>query len=120
MVTTATSGMRMPSCGLMTAAMTVKIADRSGWSRHRVRRASSRNTTPNESTWPQATLSNQEIGLRTASRAADQGETVAAAELEDHRPDEVADREVREDRRDLDQVADAAHRLPTTPTSHRT
>ena len=41
-------------------------------------------------------------------RAAQQGEPLAAAELPDHRPDEPADDEVGEDRRDLDQVADAA------------
>ena len=66
----ATSGTRMPSCGLMTAAIIVKIAARSGRSRHSSRRPSSRNTTPNESTWPHTALSNQLTGLRTKNRAA--------------------------------------------------
>ena len=70
MVTTARIGMRMPSWGLMSAAMTVKIAARSGRSRQTSRRPSSRKTTPTESTWPQTTLSNQVTGLSTATRAA--------------------------------------------------
>ena len=53
----------------MIAAMTVKIAERSGWSRHSARRARSRNTTPKASTWPHTTLSNQLIGLNTATAA---------------------------------------------------
>ena len=116
MVTTATSGMRIPSCGLMIAAMTVKIAARSGRSRHSSRRPSSRNTTPNESTWPQTTLSNQLIGLRTATNAAAEREAVAAAELEDHRPDQPADGQVGQDRRDLDQRRRRRRRrCPTMP-----
>ena len=70
MVTIATSGTRMPSCGLMIAATTVHTAARSGRSRHSSRRPSSMNTTPNESTWPQTTLSNQLIGFTTATNAA--------------------------------------------------
>ena len=62
----ATIGTRIPSCGLVTAAITVKIAARSGRSRHSSRMPSSRKTTPTESTWPQMTLSNQVIGLTTA------------------------------------------------------
>ena len=69
-VTTTTSGIRIPSCGLMRAAMTAKIADRSGRSRHRSRSPSRRKTTPTESTWPQTTESNQLIGLTTATNAA--------------------------------------------------
>ena len=43
-------------------------------------------------------------------------EAPAAAELEDHRVDELADGEVGEDRRDLDEVADATGRAwPTMP-----
>ena len=38
-------------------------------------------------------------------------EPATPTELEDHRVDEPADREVRDDRRDLDEVADAAQRL---------
>ncbi len=69
-VISARIGMRIPSCGLISAATTAKIADRSGWSRHSSRRPSSRKTTPTESTWPQTTLSNQLIGLTTATNAA--------------------------------------------------
>ena len=105
----------------MIAAMTVQIAARSGRSRHSSRRPSSRKTTPNESTWPQTTLSNQVIGLTTATTAAASASRSPAAELADHRPDEPADREVGQDRRDLDQVAPTPPQgLPTIPTSHRT
>ena len=41
----------------------------------------------------------------------EQREPLASAELADHRPDEVPDREVGEDGRDLDEVADAAERV---------
>ena len=69
-VTTATIGTRIPSCGLMSAAITVQIAARSGWSRQSSRTPSRRKTTPNESTWPQTTESNQLTGLATAITAA--------------------------------------------------
>src|SRR6476659_1972839 len=82
------------------------MAARSGRSRHSSRSPSIRKTTPNESTWPHTTLSNQLIGLRTAT---------AAAALTDHRPGEVADDEVGQDRRHLDQVADATDRVPDDP-----
>ena len=68
-VTTATRGIRIPSCGLMIVATTARIAARSGRSRHSSRNPSSMKTTPTESTWPQTTLSNQEIGLKTATAA---------------------------------------------------
>ena len=42
------------------------------------RSPSSRKTTPNESTWPQTTLSNQLTGLTTATKAAAEREPVAA------------------------------------------
>ena len=42
-------------------------------------------------------------------------EPAPAAELEDHRVDEPADGEVGDDRRDLDEVADAAERLADDP-----
>ena len=109
-VTTATIGTRIASCGLIRAAMTVQIAARSGWSRHSARRPSSRKTTPKESTWPQRTESNQVTGLKTTSAAPSEGRRFADADLAGHRPDEPADREVGEDRRDLDQVADGAER----------
>ena len=49
-------------------------------------------------------------------RRAEPRRALAAAELADHRPDELAEGEVGEDRRDLDQVADAAERgCPTPP-----
>ena len=115
-VTSARIGIRIPSCGLMSAATTAKIADRSGWSRHSSRRPSSRKTTPTESTWPQTTLSNQLIGLTTATNAAARATRSPPAELEDHRPDEPADGQVGEDRRDLDQGdADPAGQLPDEP-----
>ena len=114
-VTTATSGTRIPSCGLTIAAMTVKIAARSGWSRHSERRPSSRKTTPTESTWPHTTLSNQKTGLTIDHGRGEEGQALATAELADHRPDEVADGQVGQDRRHLDQVADAADGVPDRP-----
>jgi hypothetical protein len=54
---------------LISAAMTAKIAARSGRSRHSSRSPSNRKTTPNESTWPQVTESNHETGLTTAITA---------------------------------------------------
>ena len=62
--------MRIPSCGLMSAAMTAQNAARSGRSRHRSRRPSRRKTTPTESTCAQTALSNQLIGFMTATNAA--------------------------------------------------
>ena len=59
----------MPSCGLMSAAITVQMAARSGRSRHSSRSPRSRKTTPNESTWPHVTESNQLIGFATAIAA---------------------------------------------------
>ena len=44
-----------------------------------------------------------------------EGQPVAPAELADHRPGEPADREVGQDRRDLDEVADAADRVADDP-----
>ncbi len=44
-------------------------------------------------------------------RRTEQRQPVARAELADHRPHEVADREVGEHRRDLDQVTDTAERV---------
>ena len=76
-VTTATIGIRIPSCGLISAATTAQIAARSGRSRHSSRRPSRRKTTPTESTWPQTTLSNQLIGLTTATNGAEQGQPLA-------------------------------------------
>jgi hypothetical protein len=63
MTTTATIGMMIPSCGLMSAAIMARTAARSDRPRHSSRRESSSTTTPTESTWPQTTLSNQVIGL---------------------------------------------------------
>ena len=115
-VTSARIGIRIPSCGLISAATTAKTADRSGWSRHSSRSPSSRKTTPTESTWPQTTLSNQLIGLTTATNAAIERDASPAAELEDHRPDEPADGQVGEDRRHLDEGdADPADGLPDEP-----
>ena len=53
----------------MIAAITVRMAARSGRSRHSSRRPSRRKTTPNESTWPQIELSNQVMGLTTTTSA---------------------------------------------------
>ena len=132
-VTTATIGMRIPSCGLMRAAMTVKIAARSGRSRHSSRRPRRRKTTPNESTWPQSTLSNQVTGFMTVTKAADEREAIAAAELADHRPGQPADGEVGEDggrlevqfgqegqRRGRRRPGVPAHASPRRPISQRT
>jgi hypothetical protein len=49
-VTSARIGMRIASCGLISAATTAKTAARSGWSRHTSRSPSNRKTTPTEST----------------------------------------------------------------------
>jgi hypothetical protein len=68
-VTTATSGTRIASCGLISAAITAQMAARSGRSRQSSRSPSSRKTTPNESTWPHVTESNQVTGLMTNSAA---------------------------------------------------
>jgi hypothetical protein len=68
-VTTATIGTRIASCGLISAAITAQTAARSGRSRQSSRRPSNRNTTPNESTWPHVTESNQVTGLTTNSAA---------------------------------------------------
>ena len=70
MVTTATIGTRIASCGLMSAATTARIAERSLRPRHSSRTASSRNTVPKLSTWPQITESNQVIGLKMTTAAA--------------------------------------------------
>ena len=110
----------MPSCGFTSAAMTAKIAARSGWSRHSARRPSSRKTTPTESTCPQTTLSNQKMGLTTTTAAPSRASRwrPPSSRIIDH--DEVAGREVRDDRRDLDQVADAAQSVADVPTTHST
>ena len=68
-MTTATIGTRIASCGLIKAAMTVAMAARSGLSRHSSRIPISRNTTPNESTWPHRTESNHDTGLATTRAA---------------------------------------------------
>ena len=60
----------MPSWGFVMAARTAKTVARSGRSRHSSRTPRSMNTTPTESTWPQMTLSNQVIGLKTTNAAA--------------------------------------------------
>ena len=112
MTTIATIGMRIPSCGLMSAASAARIAARSGRSRHSSRRASSSTTTPTESTWPQTTLSNQVTGFTSTISAPIFADRSLPAELPHHRPHEVGEREVAEDRRDLDQVADAADDVP--------
>ena len=69
-VTTATIGTRIASCGLISAATTARIADRSLRPRHSSRMASSRNTVPKLSTWPQITESNQVIGLKMTTAPA--------------------------------------------------
>ena len=69
MTTIATIGIRIPSCGLISAASVARIAARSGRSRHSSRSASSSTTTPTESTWPQTTLSNHATGLTMTIRA---------------------------------------------------
>ncbi len=48
-------------------------------------------------------------------RRAEQGAPSRAAQLEDHRVDQVADREIGQDRRRLDEIADPADRLPDDP-----
>ncbi len=60
----------MASCGLISAATTARIAERSLRPRHSSRIASSRNTVPKLSTWPQTTESNQVIGLKITTAAA--------------------------------------------------
>ena len=60
---------------------------------------------------PRPTLSNQVTGLKRTSAAPMRAARSLPAELARHRPDEVAEREVGEDRRDLDQVADAAEEV---------
>ena len=92
----------------MSAAITVKIAARSGRSRHSSRSAEQQehdaervDLAPDHAVEPGDRVDDDE-------RGADQRRPLAAAELPDHRPDEPAEREVGEDRRDLDQVADAA------------
>ena len=69
-VTTATIGTRIASCGLISAATTARIAERSPRPRHSSRTASSRNTVPKLSTWPHTTESNQVIGLKMTTAAA--------------------------------------------------
>ena len=69
-VTAATIGTRIASCGFTRAATTAKIAARSLRAFHSSRTESSRNTVPKLSTWPQTTESNQVIGLRTTTAAA--------------------------------------------------
>ncbi len=62
-----------------------------------------------------------EHGVEPADRvgdrecAPDEGRPPTRAQLAGHRPDEPADRDVREDRRDLDQVADPAERPADDP-----
>ena len=119
-VTTATIGTRIASCGLIRAAMTVKIAARSGRSRHSSRRPRSRKTTPNESTWPHRTRVEPADRVDDDEGGTDRGRPVAGAELPRHRPDEPGDARVGKDRRDLDQVARLPERCPTSPTRHRT
>ena len=119
----ATIGTRIAELGLDQRRHHREDRRRSGWSRHSSRRPSSRNTTPNESTWPQTTVSNHETGLTTTISRPEQRRPLARPpSSRDHRPDEAADRDVREDRRDLDQVADAAGRLPSPgrPATGRT
>ena len=70
MTTNATMGTRIASCGFTSAAVTARIAARSRRPFHSSRTASSRNTVPNESTWPQMTESNQVIGLTSTTIAA--------------------------------------------------
>jgi hypothetical protein len=48
--------------------------------------------------------------VEDGERGTDERRPAAAAELADHRPDEPADRDVGQDRRDLDQVADPLRR----------
>ena len=134
MTTAATIGTRIPSCGLMTAATVAQSAERSGRSFQSSRTASNRNTTPNESTWPQTTLSNQVIGLKTYSAAATSAtrrappsswaifqssqpttrSAMIGGSLSRSRPVQspfIAGTEW---------MPTAFSRLPTTPTSHRT
>ena len=53
--------------------------------------------------------------VRDGEGRPDQSGPSAATQLADHRPDEPAERHVGQDRRELDQVADAAHRVPDRP-----
>ena len=69
-VTAATIGTRIPSCGLISAATTARIAERSVRPRHSSRMARSRKTVPKLSTWPQITESNQVMGLKMTTAAA--------------------------------------------------
>ncbi len=62
MMTTAARGIRMPNCGLMIAAIVVRIAARSDRPRHSSRTARRRTSVPTESTWAQMALSNQVDG----------------------------------------------------------
>ena len=111
-VTTATSGTRIPSCGFTSAAMTVKIGGALGLVAPQRAQgeqdeddADRVDLTPDDVVEPEDRVDDHD-------RGAEQGEPLPTAELADHRPDEVADREVGEDRRDLDEVADATQRVP--------
>ena len=110
-VTTATIGTRIASCGFTRAATTARIAARSLRAFHSSRTDSSRNTVPKLSTWPQITESNQVIGFDDHDRAGDRRPPLADAEVAGHEVDDEAEDDVGEDRRQLDQVADAAQEL---------
>ena len=100
----------MPSCGLMSAATTRRPPPaRAGRATARAGRAAGRPPRTSRPGPRRAVEPGDRVEHRRAPRRA--APPLAAAELADHRPDEVAEREVGEDRRDLDQVADAAERV---------
>ena len=70
MMTIAASGMRIPNCGLMIAAIVVRTAARSDRPRHRSRTARRRKSVPTASTWDQTALSNQVIGTNRTTAVA--------------------------------------------------
>ena len=122
MVTTATSGTRMPSCGLMIAAMTVKIAARSGLVAPQLAQAEQQehdaervDLAPDDAVEPGDRV---ERRRRAAASSASRSRPPSSRTI-DQTSQPMA--EVGQDRRDLDQVADAADGAARPcPTSHRT
>ena len=93
-VTTATSGARIASWGLIRAAITVQIAARSGWSRHSDAQAEQQeddaervDLAPEDRVEPGHRVGDDE-------RRADEGGPLPDADLAGHRPDEPGDGDV--------------------------
>ena len=116
----ATSGTRIPSCGLMIAATTSRsrparpVPPQLAQAEQHEDDAERVDLAPDDAVEPADRVHDRDEGRR-------EGDPLPATQLADHRPRQRADGEVRDDRRDLDQLdATPPRACPTIPTSHST